>query len=296
MSSYDAPSDDAGGAGASSSSASSAPPRAASLEGLHTFDVMGTAFTVDRRYAPIKALGKGAYGVVVAARNRETGAKVAIKKIAPMCATAVDGKHTLREIRLMRWLGKHANVIGLKDLIVGAPPLDELYVVMELFDTDLHRIIQSPQALGDAHYKHFLFQLLRGLRFAHAHGVLHRDLQPANLLVTKNCDLCISDFGLARQVPQGMGGGAGGGAAGGAGAGGNVQQQEPDILMTEHVVTRWYRAPERECVGVAWCARGACARVQREGARAAVRRWTVLRRCGAQCASDTGSGFVRARA
>ncbi len=50
---------------------------------------------------------------------------------------------------------QHANIISLKDLIVNVED-DELYVVMELYDTDLHRIIQSPQALGDAHFKHFL--------------------------------------------------------------------------------------------------------------------------------------------
>lgn len=86
------------------------------------------------------------------------------------------------------------------------------------------RIIQSPQPLGEAHYKHFLYQLLLGLRFAHAHGVIHRDIKPANLLVTKSCDLVISDFGLARQMPSEAG------------------------PMTEHVVTRWYRAPEVGCV------------------------------------------------
>lgn len=185
---------------------------------VHEFEVYGTKFKIDKKYVPIKALGKGAYGVVCAAKNKETNAKVAIKKITPMCATTVDGKHTLREIRMMRWLGKHANIISLKDLCVNVED-DELYVVMELMDTDLHRIIQSPQPLGDAHFKHFLFQLLRGLRFSHSYGIIHRDLKPANLLVTKNCDLCISDFGLARQVPD---------------AG----------VMTEHVVTRWYRAPE----------------------------------------------------
>lgn len=63
-------------------------------------------------------------------------------------------------------------------------------------------------------------QLLRGLCFAHSYGIVHRDLKPANLLVTKACDLVISDFGLARQMPEGEG------------------------PMTEHVVTRWYRAPE----------------------------------------------------
>lgn len=163
----------------------------------------------------MKLLGKGAYGVVIACKNAETGGKVAIKKITPMSATAVDGKHTLREIRLCRWLGQHANIISLKDVIVDLAE-DTLYVALELYDTDLcvlrahdafrtedahvsvclrahfrlsppapshrHKIIQSPQPLGDAHLKHFLYQLLRGLYFAHSYGVIHRDLKPANLV------------------------------------------------------------------------------------------------------------------
>jgi len=148
--------------------------------------------------------------------------------------------HALREARLMRWLGKHPNIITLRDLMVNLED-DELYIgaragkrgaplgasaqvhglcappsinflpprapraVMELLDSDLHRIIQSPQPLEDAHFKHFMFQLLRGLRFAHSYGIVHRDLKPANLLVTKACDLVISDFGLARQMPEGDG-------------------------------------------------------------------------------------------
>lgn len=91
-------------------------------------------------------------------------------------------------------------------------------------DTDLHKVIQSQQGLSDAHYKHFMYQLLLGLRFAHRYGVIHRDLKPANLLVTKACDLVISDFGLARQMPT-------------------ANALSP-LFMTEHVVTRWYRAPE----------------------------------------------------
>lgn len=191
------------------------------MEELHSFTVLGTQFKVPKKYEPLKALGKGAYGIVCAARNVETGQKVAVKKVTPMAANSTDGKHTLRECKLMRWLGKHPNIISLRDIHCN-PAEDELYFIMDLFDTDLHKIIQSPQPLGDAHLKHFLYQLLRGLKFAHDNGVLHRDLKPANLLVTKNCDLCISDFGLARQMPG--------------------VDQSP--IMTEHVVTRWYRAPE----------------------------------------------------
>ncbi len=52
-------------------------------------------------------------------------------------------------------------VVSLKDLIVNEAA-DELYLVMALMDSDLHRIIQSSQPLTDAHYKHFMYQLLRG--------------------------------------------------------------------------------------------------------------------------------------
>lgn len=178
-----------------------------------------TKFKIDAKYEPIKALGHGAFGVVCSALNKETGQKVAIKKMTPMAESKVDGVHALREIRLMRWLGRHPNIITLKDLMVNLPN-DELYIVMDLMDSDLHRIIQSSQKLEDAHFKHFMYQLLRGLRFAHSYGIIHRDLKPANLLVTKACDLVISDFGLARLMAG------------------------DDGPMTEHVVTRWYRAPE----------------------------------------------------
>lgn len=137
------------------------------------------------------------------------------------------------------------------------PPADRPPALVR---TRRHKIIQSPQPLGDAHLKHFLYQLLRGLYFAHYYGVIHRDLKPANLvrarapnaerraalrqrlkrtrppaqLVTKNCDLCISDFGLARQMPVGPGG------------------VVTPSAMTEHVVTRWYRAlrAQRLCARV----------------------------------------------
>ncbi|CAN0407066.1 unnamed protein product, partial [Ectocarpus sp. 12 AP-2014] len=121
-----------------------------------------------------------------------------------MAQHVVDAKHVLREIRLMRYLGSHPNIVSLEDLFISEH-YDELYIVMELLDSDLHRIIQSPQALGDAHHRYFMFQLLKGVKFLHSNRIIHRDLKPGNVLVTKNCHLRITDFGLARLRPMGRG-------------------------------------------------------------------------------------------
>ena len=85
----------------------------------------------------------------------------------------------------------------------GPPEVEDfhtLYIVTQLYECDLERIISSSQRLTDQHLQYFVYQLLRGLKFIHSASVLHRDLKPSNLLVNSNCDLAICDFGLARGV------------------------------------------------------------------------------------------------
>ena len=67
--------------------------------------------------------------------------------------------------------------------------------MLDLMESDLHRIIHSSQDLTDEHVRFFLYQLLRGLKYIHSANVIHRDLKPSNLLVNENCDLKIGDFG-----------------------------------------------------------------------------------------------------
>ncbi|KAL6323187.1 hypothetical protein AAG906_027467 [Vitis piasezkii] len=185
------------------------------------YNVYGNLFEVSRKYVPpIRPVGRGAYGIVCAAMNSETREEVAIKKIGNAFDNRIDAKRTLREIKLLRHMD-HENVIVLKDII--RPPkrenFNDVYIVYELMDTDLHQIIRSNQPLNDDHCRYFLYQVLRGLKYVHSANVLHRDLKPSNLLLNANCDLKIGDFGLARTT------------------------SETDF-MTEYVVTRWYRAPE----------------------------------------------------
>lgn len=95
------------------------------------------------------------------------------------------------------------------------------YVITELLQSDLHKIIVSPQHLSADHIKVFLYQILRGLKYLHSARILHRDIKPGNLLVNSNCVLKICDFGLAR-----------------------VEEPDQSKHMTQEVVTQYYRAPE----------------------------------------------------
>ncbi|KAK9805436.1 hypothetical protein WJX73_006572 [Symbiochloris irregularis] len=189
------------------------------IPGKTAWVIWRTPFEIDDKYRPIKAIGKGAYGVVCSAENRQTGEKVAIKKITNAFGHVMDARRTLREVKLLRHL-KHVNVMQNRDIMLPSSLTDfqDLYVVSELMDTDLHQIIRSPQALTDDHNQYFLYQMLCGLKYIHSANVLHRDLKPSNLLVNAACSIKICDFGLART--------------------GDAD------FMTEYVVTRWYRAPE----------------------------------------------------
>ena len=65
----------------------------------------------------------------------------------------------------------------------------EVFIIQELMEADLHQIIRSQQPLTDSHFQYFIYQILRGLKYIHSANVLHRDLKPGNLLVNADCEL-----------------------------------------------------------------------------------------------------------
>merc|ERR1711972_110613 len=145
------------------------------------------------------------------------------KKITDAFHDLIDGKRILREVKLLRSF-QHDNIISILDMYPpDHPDFDDIYIVTDLMETDLHRVIYSKQVLNDEHHQYFSYQILRGLLYLHSANVVHRDLKPSNLLVNKNCDLKICDFGLARVLST---------------------SEEDSMGRTDYVVTRWYRAPE----------------------------------------------------
>ena len=167
-------------------------------------------------------IGRGAYGVVASANDKKLGTKVAIKKVHNAFEDLIDAKRIVREIKLLAFFN-HENIISLVDVQKpheGRTGFEDIYIITDLMETDMHRVIYSRQELSDEHIQYFVYQSLRGLLNMHSALVIHRDLKPSNLLLNKNCDLKICDLGLARGFDS------------------------KDQQLTEYVVTRWYRAPE----------------------------------------------------
>ncbi|CAM9480059.1 unnamed protein product [Scytosiphon promiscuus] len=194
-------------------------------KGTRMISAWDTVFEVDDYYTYKKPVGHGAYGVVISALDTRDNSKVAIKKIPSAFDDVVDAKRIVREVRLLRRLD-HMNIIKIVDIL--PPPsladFNDVYIVSELMDTDLHRVIYSSQRLSDQHVKYFLYQILCGVKYIHSASVLHRDLKPSNILLSTNCDLKLCDFGLSRGVSS--------------------PDEEETAELTEYVVTRWYRSPE----------------------------------------------------
>lgn len=144
-------------------------------------------------------LGRGAFGIVLAGRDRKLNRPVAIKVLSPeLASTSPPRKRFLREARAAASI-RHQNVVSV--YAVEEEPIP--YLVMERIDgATLQDWIDQRGPLELHEVIRFGGQLLAGLAAAHAVGVVHRDIKPSNLLIEGEAGqlLKISDFGLARTV------------------------------------------------------------------------------------------------
>mmetsp|Transcript_87893 Transcript_87893/g.138739 ORF Transcript_87893/g.138739 Transcript_87893/m.138739 type:complete len:458 (-) Transcript_87893:358-1731(-) len=176
-----------------------------------------------------RELGRGSYGAVYLCEDSATGGEVAVKHVKQ---AADHGKSMVREVRLLSRL-VHENILHLMDFpAVSGVDFGDIFLVLPYYPLDLQKVIQSRQLLSDKHVQVITCQIVRALVYLHGVGVAHRDLKPANILLSADCLVKVCDFGLAR---------------------GDMLSQDEDRyddgqrfggVLTEYVVTRWYRAPE----------------------------------------------------
>nr|XP_054767517.1 cyclin-dependent-like kinase 5 [Lytechinus pictus] len=170
-----------------------------------------------QKYERLEKIGEGTYGTVFKAKNRDTQEIVALKRVRLDDDDEGVPSSALREICLLKEL-KHKNIVQLYDVLHSEK---KLTLVFEYCDQDLKKYFDTCNGEIDPDtVKSFMYQLLRGLAFCHSHHVLHRDLKPQNLLINKNGELKLADFGLARAFGI------------------------PVRCYSAEVVTLWYRPPD----------------------------------------------------
>jgi len=169
------------------------------------------------KYEKLEKIGEGTYGTVFKAKHKETLEIVALKRVRLDEDDEGIPSSALREICLLKEL-KHKNIVRLYDVMHSEK---KLTIVFEYCDQDLKKYFDSCQGEIEANVvKSFMYQLLRGLSFCHEKHILHRDLKPQNLLINKNGELKLADFGLARAFGI------------------------PVRCFSAEVVTLWYRPPD----------------------------------------------------
>ena len=153
------------------------------------------------KYEPTQVLGQGSYGKVIAAIDKTTKKKVAIKKVNELFEDIVDSKRVLREITLLRFM-KNQFIVELLDIEYDRnnKNFDCIYLIFECLPSDLKKLIKSSTFLTMDDVRMYVYHILCGLKYIHSCAVLHRDLKPGNILLDKNYQIKICDFGLARCV------------------------------------------------------------------------------------------------
>lgn len=172
----------------------------------------------ESKYTKTSKLGEGTYGVVYRAKDQKGQEIYALKKIRLQVEEEGIPSTAIREISLLKELN-HVNIVKLYE-VLHTPK--KLTLVFEYVEKDLKKLIDegNKDGLEMKLVKSFLYQLLKGVDFIHKHKVLHRDLKPQNLLISKDNIMKIGDFGLARGYGI------------------------PVKNYTHEVVTLWYRPPD----------------------------------------------------
>ena len=169
------------------------------------------------RYQKLEKIGEGTYGVVYKAKDRVTNQIIALKRIRLEAEDEGIPSTAIREISLLREL-RHPNIVRLYDVVHTER---KLTLVFEYLDQDLKKYLDvCDGGLDSTIVKSLLYQLLTGVAYCHHHRVLHRDLKPQNLLINREGELKLADFGLARAFGI------------------------PVRSYTHEVVTLWYRSPD----------------------------------------------------
>ena len=150
------------------------------------------------RYSILDIVGKGGMGVLYRAQDTVLERDVALKMmLVDFSHDASTRERFQREARAVARL-QHRNVVTIHELgeVEGTP-----YIVMELLGgRDLDALLKSEVPLTMIQKLEIAAQLCEGLAYAHEQGIVHRDIKPGNVLISRGGYAKLADFGLAKRL------------------------------------------------------------------------------------------------
>lgn len=157
------------------------------------------------RYQLIREVGRGAMGVVYEARDPDLNRTVAIKVLS--VGQALVGSDRRQAIERFQREGRataglaHPNIVQVYD--VGQQQ-GFSFIVMELCEgTSLRDVLRFEQRISEPRVRLIAEQLLSALEAAHTHNVIHRDVKPENIIVSRGDQIKLMDFGIAKILSDG---------------------------------------------------------------------------------------------
>ena len=173
------------------------PPGAAQFAPALTELALAPGFLLANRYRILRMLGVGGMGRVYLAEDEKLGVRVAIKVLQEMLSRDPGSvQRLIAEAKLAIQLA-HPNVVRVNHFEDGEMLK---FLVMEYVEgeTLAHKIARDKR-LPEGEVRRIAIEICKGLEHAHQKKVIHRDIKPANIILAKNGEIKIADFGIARQ-------------------------------------------------------------------------------------------------
>lgn len=150
------------------------------------------------RYEIHRRLARGGMAQVYLARDRSLDRPVAVKELVPEFAGDPSFVERFRREAQAAANLSHPNIVGVYDW--GAQD-GTYFIVMEYVDgPSLSRVLRSDGPFHPRRAAEIAAEVAAGLGFAHSHGVVHRDVKPGNVLLTRSGQAKVTDFGIARAL------------------------------------------------------------------------------------------------
>jgi predicted Ser/Thr protein kinase len=159
-----------------------------------------TSYRTIGHYLATDIIGRGGYSIVYKGKDLKTQKPVAIKMMRHHMVLDSDFLEKLKkEAHIVDRL-KHENIIKIYDMVER---YRTLFIIMEYLEGEsIMEIIQQHKTISPSRAVNYLVQTCQAIEYAYASGILHKDINPGNLMVIKNDRVKLVDFGLACSIHE----------------------------------------------------------------------------------------------